>query len=96
MRRWRYRTDFARACGVSVRELAALENAERENIGPEVLAAVEVALGWEVGSATRILQGRERRLRMDPRLVRLLDLWPTLSEDAQRLVVEFAERALPD
>jgi transcriptional regulator with XRE-family HTH domain len=94
-RRWRTRADFADACGLSVRTLGALENAERTNFGPDVLAAVEAALGWEIGDARRVGQGREPRRRVDPRLNHLLDLWPHLSPDAQRLVVEFAERALP-
>lgn len=94
-RRWRRREDFAKAAGISVREIAVLENAERANIGPDVLAAVEATLGWEVGDAKRVLQGREPRRRVDERMVRLLDLWPRLGPEAQRLVVEFAEKALP-
>lgn len=95
-RRWRYRKDFADAAGLSERTIRALENAERTNFGLDVLAAVESALGWEVGDVTRVLQGRNPRRRLDERIVRLLDLWPSLSEDAQRLVVEFAERAKED
>lgn len=96
-RRWRRRRDFATAVGFSEREIAALENAERENIGPDVLAAVEATLGWEVGDAKRVLQGREPRRRMDEATVRLLDVWERLSPDARRLVIEFAERAIdPD
>lgn len=95
-RRWRRRRDFAAAIGLSERVIAAVENAERPNISPEVLATIEAALGWEVGGAVRVLQGREPRRRVDERMVRLLDLWPRLSPDAQRLVVEFAERAIED
>lgn len=96
-RRWRRRADFARACGLSLRTIAALENTERTNFGPEVLAAVEAALGWEIGDATRVLNGLKPRRRMDERTTRLLDVWARLSPDAQRLVIEFAERAIdPD
>lgn len=94
-RRWRRREDFAAACGVSPRLIGALENAERTNFTPEMLAAVEATLGWEIGEVSRILKGDSAR-RTDERMARLVDLWPRLSPDAQRLVVEFAERALPD
>lgn len=94
-RRWRVRRDFARACGLSERTVAALERGERTNFGPDVLAAVEATLGWEVGDATRVLKGQDPRRRVDERMTRLLDIWPRLSPDAQRLVVDFAERALP-
>lgn len=95
-RRWRRRVDFARACGLSERVIAAVENAERENFGADVLAAIEATLGWEVGDVTRVLHGLEPFRRVDERMVRLLDIWPRLSPDAQRLVVEFAERAIDD
>lgn len=93
-RRWRRREDFAAACDLSVRVIGALENAERTNFGADVLAAIEATLGWEVGDATRVLQGREPRRRMDEATVRFLDIWDRLSPDARRLVIEFAERAL--
>lgn len=96
-RRWRRREDFAAACGLSLRVVGALENHERENFSPDVLAAVEATLGWEVGDALRVLQGREPARRVDEATVRLLDVWERLSPDARRLVIEFAERAIdPD
>lgn len=95
-RRWRRREDFAEACGLSYRVVTALENAERENFSPDVLAAVEATLGWEIGDATRVLQRREPRRRHDEQTVRLLDVWSRLSPDAQRLVIAFAEQALDD
>lgn len=95
-RRWRVRRDFARACGLSERTIAAIENAERTNFGPEVLAAIEDTLGWEVGDVLRVLRGEDPIRRVDERMARLLDMWPDLSPDAQRLVVEFARRALGD
>lgn len=92
-RRWKRRADFAEACGYRVRVIAALENAERENFSPDTIAAVESVLGWEPGSAERVKADRRIRRREDALFVRLRDLWPDLSVDARRMLVELAERA---
>lgn len=92
-RAWRRRADFAAACGLGERTIAALENTERTNFSADVISAVESTLGWEVGDAERVRNGMEPNRRHDPRLSRLLEIWPSLTPDAQRLLVEFAERA---
>lgn len=90
---WRRRKDFAAACGLGERTIAALENAERQNFTADVIAAVESTLGWEIGDAERVRQGLEPNRRHDPRLTRLLEIWPLLTPDAQRMLLELAERA---
>lgn len=92
-RAWRRRKDFAAACGLGERTIAALENAERTNFTSDVIAAVESTLGWEVGDAERVRNGLEPNRRHDPRLSRLLEIWPSLTPDAQRMLIEMAERA---
>lgn len=93
-RRWSRRTDFADACGLKSRVIAAIENAERENFSPDTIAAIEAGLGWEPGSAERIRKGQRPIRREDPLLVRLRDVWPHLSRDSRRMLVELAERAI--
>lgn len=76
-----------------MRVLAAIENAERENISPDTIAAIEAALSWEPGSAERIRAGLTPRRYEDPGLTRLRVLWPRLSSDARTMLVEVAERS---
>lgn len=90
-RRWRKRSDFARACGLSVRLLADLETGRRTRYQPSTLAAIEATLGWTAGSCERIVAGGRARREADPSLVRLLDVWPRLSPDARLLLVTLAE-----
>lgn len=93
-RGWRRREEFARACGLSVRTIEALENGERHNFSVETVGAIEMALGWEPGSAQRVLHGLPPVRQVDEHMARLQSFWDQLPTEARRLVVDFAERAL--
>ncbi len=93
-RQWPRRADFAAVSGVGLRVIAAIENAERDNFSPDTLAAIEAALSWEPGSAERARAGLRPRRYEDPGLTRLRALWPRLSADARRMLVDLAERAV--
>jgi hypothetical protein len=95
-RRWPRRPDFARACGLGMRVVTALERHERTNFTDETIAAVEAALGWEPGSADRVRAGLRPRRLEDPDFARLRGLWPLLSPDARRMLVRLAEDAVHD
>ena len=92
-RHWRSRSAFARAAGISRRVLDDVEKGRRENYSETTLAAIEAALGWAPGTCLRVVQGGRVRRDVDPVLVRLLDVWVTLSPDARAMLVEIAERA---
>jgi len=92
-RRWRTRAGLAHASGVSVRVIGDLERARRTNYQDTTLGAVEGALGWEVGTCQRIVAGGRPAHNHDPMMVRLLAIWPFLSDDARAMLVAVAERA---
>jgi len=92
-RHWRSRSAFARAAGVSRRVLDDVEKGRRDNYSEATLAALEAALGWAPGTCLRVVQGGRVRRKVDPVLVRLLDVWVKLSPDARAMLVEIAERS---
>ncbi|NUP32913.1 MAG: helix-turn-helix domain-containing protein [Streptomycetaceae bacterium] len=92
-RHYRSRAAFARAAGIGERTLGDVEKGRRDNYSDATLAAIEAALGWEAGSALRIVQGGKVRRDIDPQMVRLLDAWATLGPDARVLMLELIERA---
>jgi transcriptional regulator with XRE-family HTH domain len=92
-RRWRSRAAFAKAAGVSVRVVDDLERGRRSNYSAATLAAVEAALGWEFGSAVRVVSGGRPNREMDPYLAQLVDVWPSLSTDARAMLARLAEYA---
>ena len=92
-RQWPHRADFAAVVGVSVRTLVDLERGLRSNFSPDTLAAVEAALGWVAGSCDRVRAGLEPRRWEDPMLTRLRILWPRMSSDARRIMLDLAEHA---
>ena len=92
-RHWRSRSAFARAAGISRLVLDDVEKGRRTNYSDATFAAIEAALGWEPGTCLRVVQGGKVRREVDPVLVRLLDVWVTLSPDARAMLVEIAERA---
>jgi len=92
-RHWRSRSAFARAAEISRRVLDDVEKGRRTNYSDATFAAIEAALGWEPGTCLRVVQGGKVRREVDPVLVRLLDVWVTLSPDARAMLVEIAERA---
>lgn len=57
------RSDFADARQVSVRILSDIENGRRTNFDQATIASLERALGWETGSALRVVEGGEPRTR---------------------------------
>lgn len=93
-RQWRVRADFAEACGVSLRLIADLELGHRANFSPEVIDAVEATLRWAPGSIKRVRDGLRPRLQPDAEFAELWDLWPRLSIDGRRMLVEIAKAAL--
>lgn len=95
-RRWRSRAAFARAAGVSSRVVDDLENGRRNNYSDATLGAIEATLGWEPGTAQRVVEGLRVKREADPLATRLMDAWQHLSPDARRLLVEIAERVLRD
>ena len=92
-RRWRSRAAFAKAAGVSVRVIDDLERGRRSNYSDATLATVEAALGWEFGSAKRVVQGGRPRRETDPFLAELVEIWPSLSPDARAMLVRLAQYA---
>lgn len=92
-RHWRSRAAFARASGISTRVLDDVEKGRRTNYSATTLAAIEAALGWAPGTCLRVVQGGRVRRDVDPMLVRLLDVWTTLSPDARAMLVDIAERS---
>lgn len=92
-RRWKTRPEFAEACGLSARVIAALELGERANYRQSTIDRVEATLGWEHGSADLVRRGRRPVRVEDEYLIELRALWPGLSSDARRMLVELARRA---
>ena len=92
-RHWRSRSAFARSAGISPRVLDDVEKARRTNYSDATLAAIEAALGWAPGTCLRVVQGGRVRRDVDPMLVRLLDIWTTLSPDARAMLVAIAEQS---
>lgn len=92
-RRWHSRAAFAKAAGVSVRVIDDLERGRRGNYSDATLAAVEATLGWEFGSALRVVQGGRPRREVDPYLAQLVEVWPSLSMDARAMLARLAEYA---
>lgn len=88
---WRDPAAFAAACGIGKRTLATVENAERANVTTETYAPIEAALGWEVGDVFRVREGREPNRRWDQAMVRLMEIWPFLSDDQRNVLVTVAE-----
>jgi transcriptional regulator with XRE-family HTH domain len=92
-RRRHSRAAFAKAAGVSVRVVDDLERGRRDNYSDATLAAVEAALGWEFGSAMRVVSGGRPHREMDPYLAQLVEVWPSLSPDARAMLARLAEYA---
>jgi transcriptional regulator with XRE-family HTH domain len=84
---------LARAAGVSPRTVQAIESGSRSGRPREAtLAKIERALGWQPGSAERIVEGGRPRQAADPMLERVLAAWPQLSSDQQARIAAQAER----
>lgn len=94
--RWRTRTAFAQATGVSVRLLVDLENGKRTQYRAETLASVERMLGWAPGEIEASAEGGAPRRRTDRDLTRLVNAWPRLSPRDRRTLLAVAEQLLSD
>lgn len=90
------RRDFAAACGIGDRTLAAIENAERTNFKTATIEAVEFALGWEYGGAERVRRALQPLyvIDQDPALAEIRDLWPRIPGGARRMLLDLARRAV--
>jgi transcriptional regulator with XRE-family HTH domain len=95
-RRVRYPSldDFARATGLSVTVLSQLENGARSNFSTRTTGPIEDALGWQRGGYNRLLRRQRPRLVEDPELHELQRMWPRLSLDARRTLVEVVRHVL--
>ena len=87
--------ELARYAGIGERTLYKIRHAERSSYDDETLARLESALGWESGSAGRVLEGREPVRIVDPALARVLHAWPELSPAAREAVAAVAEAHRP-
>jgi hypothetical protein len=54
---FRNRNAFVETVRLDYRVLFDIENAKRDNFGPETLAAIEIGYGWKHGSITAVLDG---------------------------------------
>ena len=82
--------EYAETIGVSTRLLVDLETAARDNYSDATIHLIEVALAWAPGSVERIVNNQQPI--DEPRFERLRAMWPSLSSDTRRMVIEFAER----
>lgn len=84
---------LARAAGVSPRTVEVIESGAHSGQPRDTtLAKIEQALGWEPGSAQRIVEGGRPRDAADPLLERVIAAWPQLSGDEQVALAELVER----
>lgn len=84
---------LAEATGLSPRTIQTIESGSRTGRPRETtLARIERALGWQPGSAERIVEGGRPREATDPLLQRMISAWPQLSGDEQVHLTELAER----
>jgi len=83
--------EFAYAIGVSARTISSLETAGADRYDANTLALIEDALGWQPGSAERVLSGARPRLEQDPDLARLRASWSKLSPEARSIVASLVE-----
>lgn len=90
------RAEFAAFLGVSPRTLDDLEAARRTRYSAGVIASVELALGWEPGSAAAVVAGGRPTLSEDADLERFRSVWRRLSPDARRMLLLIAELAADD
>lgn len=84
---------LAEATGLSPRTIQTIESGSRTGRPRDTtLSKIELALGWQPGSADRIVEGGRPRAEADPLLARVVAAWPQLSGDNQVHLAELAER----
>jgi hypothetical protein len=76
-----------------VRVVSDIERGRRANYSDATLSAIEASLGWDAGSARRMVEGGKVRREFEPALVRLMQIWPDLSPDARAILLQLAEHA---
>lgn len=92
-RGYRSRSAFALASGLSLSTLDNIEHGRKQSYDPATLAALEHALGWEHGSAERVLSGLDPKQLEDSDLSALVDVWPKLSAGTRRMLRILATEA---
>ena len=84
---------FAAETGLSPRTIRAIETGKHTGRPREsTLARIELALGWQAGSAERVVEGGRPRDVPDPLLARVIAGWPRLSGDDQARIAGLVER----
>jgi transcriptional regulator with XRE-family HTH domain len=86
----RQRPEFAEALGISVRVLGDIERGRRGNYDPATIAALENVLGWETGSAERVVRGGEPALRPSPKA------FISFNHDEDEALIRVMRSGLPD
>lgn len=84
---------FAQDAGISPRTLRSIETGEWTHYSQDTLHAIEIAMRWQTGSVDRVIEGRRPIPEHDIELDQLHAVWPDLSLDARRLLVQYAEGA---
>jgi transcriptional regulator with XRE-family HTH domain len=84
---------FAAALGMSTTTVDSIEHGRKSSYDPSTIAAIEHALGWQPGSAERVVRGLEPQPIEDPDLTAVLDAWPRLSPGSRRMLGILATEA---
>lgn len=80
-------TELAAAAGLSKRTIEDLTAGQRTGYRESTLYRLEAALGWEHGSAMRVVGGMKPRREADPGLAVIRDAWPRLSPRDRQIVL---------
>jgi transcriptional regulator with XRE-family HTH domain len=94
VRRQLTQAQFAEVIGLKPRTISNIERASKDSYDPATIDAVELAMGWQVGSVDRVINGQEPVLvepGEDASMDRLRELWPMLSEDAKATILRLIE-----
>jgi transcriptional regulator with XRE-family HTH domain len=82
---------MARAAGLSVRTIEDITAGRRRSYRETTLYRIEAALGWEHGSARRLVEGSPVQREIDPVFARVRDAWPRLTERDRHIVLAVVE-----
>jgi hypothetical protein len=63
----------------------------RRSYRETTLYRIEAALGWEHGSARRLVEGSPVQREIDPVFARVRDAWPRLTERDRHIVLAVVE-----
>lgn len=92
-RRWKSRSEFAHATGLSERLLDDLETGARTNFSATTLSIIEAALGWTHESARRYVEGGRITYDIDPQLQRIIDRWARIPARTRAIIEQLSEVA---